>query len=70
MHSEKTRIALVKLFYENLASFVRARRAFIFTFGMDLQADSKTLRRWIRTFESTGSLSNIKPSGRNRSIQN
>ena len=37
---------------------------------MDLQADRKTLIRWIRTFESTGSLSNIKPSSRNRSIRN
>ena len=37
---------------------------------MDLQADRKTLRRWIRTSEGTGSLFNIKPPGRNRSIRN
>ena len=70
MYSEYTRIAFVKLFYENGSSFVRAQRAFTVTFEMDIQSDQKTLRRWIRTLESTGSLSNIKPHGRNRSILN
>ena len=70
MHSEERRIAFVKLFYENGSSFVRARIAFTVTFGMDLQADRITLRSWIRTFESTGSLSNINPPDRNRSIRN
>ena len=70
MHSEETRITFVKLFYENESSFVRAHRAFTVAFGMDLQADSITLRRWIRTFESSGSLYNIKPPGRNRCIPN
>ena len=70
MHSEETRIAFVKLFLKNESSFLRARRTFTATFGMDLQADRKTLRRWIRTSEGTGSLFNIKPPGRNRSIRN
>ena len=59
MHSKETWIAFVKQFYENGSSFVRARRAFTVTFGMDLQADRKTLRRWIRTFKSTSSVSNM-----------
>ena len=59
MHSEYTRIAFVKLFYENGSSFVRARRAFTVTFQMDLQADRKTLRRLIRKFKSTGLVPNI-----------
>ena len=70
MHSDETRIASVKLFYENGSSFVRARRTCRVTFGMYLQSDRKTLRRWITTFESIGSLSNIEPPCRNHSIRN
>ena len=70
MHSKERWIAFVKQFYENGSSFVRARRAFTVTLRMDLQTDRKTLKRWIRTSEGTGSLFNIKPPGRNRSILN
>ena len=70
MHSEETRITFVKLFYKNESYFLRARSTFIATFGMDLEADCKTLRTWIRTSEGTGSLFNIKPPGPNRSIRN
>ena len=70
MQSEETRIAFIKLFYKNGSYFVNVRRAFTVTFGIDLQADRKTLRRWIRTFEITGSISNIKTPVRNRSIRN
>ena len=37
MHSEETRIAFVKPFYENGSTFVRVKRVFTVTFGLDLQ---------------------------------